>query len=209
MFTALTLSLALGAPVPTPAQPVPTGAAPKILELKANADGKILVSVLRTEKVQIGVGVANPGGGAAPPAVVTRETIVSKQVEIGEVKDLTITTADGKKLETEEALKKLKDGAIVVVSSDGKPVSPAFLKIFKDDTLVLASPELSGPANMAFPGRPIGRPVPLPPQGGPVPVNPGGVIQIQPGVIQIVPAPAAPALPPVPAQPAPAKPVEK
>src|SRR6516162_774675 len=100
MFTALTLSLALGAPVPTPTPPVATGVAPKVMELKANPDGKIMVTVLRTEKVQIGVGVVNPGGGAAPPAVVTRETIVSKQVEIGEVKDLAITTADGKKLAT-------------------------------------------------------------------------------------------------------------
>jgi hypothetical protein len=185
------------------------------MELKANPDGKIMVNVLRTEKIQLNVAVAgNPGGGAVPPAVVTREVNVIKQVEIGEVKDLVVTTADGKKLETEDALKKLKDGAIVVVSGDGKPVSPAFLKIFKDDTLVLASPELAGPAAGAImPGggiRPGGRPLPVQPPGGVLPVNPGGVIQIQPGVIQLVPAvPAAPAVPATPAQPAPAKPVDK
>ena len=101
---------------------------------------------------------------------------------------LTVTTADGKKVEKEDALKKLAGGAVVVVSADGKPVSPAFLKVFKDDTLVLSSPELVGPATGARP-----QPVPLPAgniqlvplQGG------GGIqVQIQGGVVPAKPAPA-------------------
>ncbi len=213
MFTALTLSLAIGAPVPTtPAAPMEAGIAPKVMELKANPDGKITVTVMRTEKVQVGgaggvgpaVLPANPGGaagGAVAPAVINR--IVHKTVELGEVQDLAITTADGKKLTTEEALKKIGNGAIVVISGDGKAVSPVFLKVFKDDTLVLASPELTGPqGGLIRPGGPIVRPVPLPVNPAPgIQIQPG-VIQVQPGVIQIQIAPggAAPAV--VPAQPA-------
>jgi hypothetical protein len=212
MFTALTLSMALGAPVPTQSAPVPTGATPRLMELKSNADGKIMVTVTRTEMVKVPVaqGAAiNPNGGA-PPAVLEKEVPVTKQmvVELGEVKDLAVTTADGKKLEKEDALKKLSGGTIVVVSGDGKPVSPAFLKVFKDDTLVLASPELVAPQFPAFPGRGPGlQPLPLPANPGGIqvlPIQPGGVIQIQPGVIQVAPAV------PVPPKPAPVeKPSEK
>jgi hypothetical protein len=155
MFTALTLLLALSAQVPTPAAPVPTGAVPKVMELKANADGKIMVSILATERVQ-GIGSATyPGGGKVPPGLIFSDVTVNKLVELGEVKDLTITTVDGKKIEKEAAIKRLAGGALVVVSSNGKPVSPAHLKIFKDDTLVLTSPYLVGPVPEVLPPRPV------------------------------------------------------
>lgn len=209
MITALTLSLALGAPVPAPADKVPAGTAPRLMELKPDANGKVTVTVLRTEmqKVQVGAAIA-PGGapGAVPPVNAVREVPVARMatVELGEVKNLTITTADGKKLEKEEALKKLAGGAIVVVSGDGKPVSPAFLKVFKDDTLVLASPELAAPAGAVRPpigGRPVPLPAPVPPGGVQIlPVQPGNV-QVIPvqgngvnGVIQVQVGPAAPAV---------------
>ena len=78
----------------------------------------------------------------------------------------------------------------MVVSADGKPVSPNYLKLFKDDVLVLASPELNYPVVVPVFGglRPPQAPVPLPLQ----PIQ----IQIQPGQLQLVPLP--------PAQPAPA-----
>lgn len=188
MLTSLVLSMTLAAPVPAPAPPVAAGPAPRILELKPDADGKIMVVVTRTEKIAIGQGGAiNPNGGAAP-AVVTREVRRSMMVELGDVKDLTVTAADGKKVDTADALKQLGSGGIVVVSADGNPVSPTFLKLFKDDVLVLASPELAGTAATA---KPL-------PGVRPRPIGPGG-IQIQPlpaqplpGVIkiQILPAPA-------------------
>ncbi len=211
MMTSFVLSMALAAPVPVaPTTPVAGGPMPQLLELKADASGKIMVTVMRTEmqKVVIGQGNAvNPNGGA--PAVITREVPVTKYatVELGDVKELKVTTADGKKLEVADAVAKLKTGGVVVVSADGKPVSPNYLKLFKDDVLVLASPELV-PMNQnnigkPFPGGPGGiRPRPpiqiQPLPGNVVPLPPG--IQIQPGVIQIEIAPALPVLPaPVPA----------
>jgi len=220
MFTALTLSLALGAPVPVPTAPVPMGVAPRVMELKANADGKITVTVTRMEKVQVGAGNAIlPNGGPAavpnggPAAVLTRDVPMPKIVELGEVKDLAIMTADGKKLDKEEAMKKLAGGAVVVVSADGQPVSPAFLKVFKDDTLVLSSPELTAQQGGGF-AKPGIRPLPvdrLPlPNGGIqiLPIAPGGiqVLPAQPGVIQIQ---IAPAVLPVPVEKVPVEKNEK
>jgi len=188
MFTALTLSLALAAPVPAPAAPVATGVAPRVMELKADANGKIMIAVTRTEKVQVGVGnaIAPANGGGAAPAVIAREMRMVKMVELGEVKDLIFTTADGMKVEKDDAMKRLASGAIVVVTSDGKPVSPAFLKVFKDDTLVLVAPELITP--MGGSGGAVGGPIKGFPGGGirplPAPLPP---VQIQPGVIQVIP----------------------
>jgi hypothetical protein len=174
-----------------------------VVELKPNADGKVTIQVTRTEKMKVGAG---GGIGAQVPAnvppggVAVQEVSVMRRmnVELGDVKDLAITTADGKKLDREETLKKLAaDGAVVVVTTDGKPVSPAFLKVFKDDTLVLNSPELTGqqfPAS-GFINRPGVRPRPLPAvpaPGGVLPANPGGI------QIQILPAPVPPPVPPAP-----------
>ncbi|AWM39655.1 hypothetical protein GobsT_19960 [Gemmata obscuriglobus] len=197
MLTSFVLSMTLAAPVPPPGPAVPVGPAPRILELKPGADGKIMVTVTRTEKLPNAPVAANPNGIA--PAVVAREISRTKVIELSEVKDLTVTTADGKKIATEDALKTLSTGAIVVVSTDGKPVSPTFLKMFKDDVLVLVSPELSGPAT----GRPVARPLPAI-QGGiqVLPAQPG--IQIQVAPVQIAPAVPAQVLP-GPLPPAPGK----
>lgn len=209
MFTALTLSMALGAPVPPPAAPVATGTAPRVMELKPNTDGKILVAITRQDKQKVAVaGGAAVLPGNARPAVLEREINVSRSmtVELGEVKDLTITTADGKKLDLDDAKKKLEKGAIVVISADGSPVSPAYLKVFKDDTLVLVSKELAGPQVGTGVSRPGIRPLPAIQPGGVqiLPVQGGAVqIQIQPGVIQVAPAiqPAIPVKPAVPPKP--------
>jgi hypothetical protein len=203
---------------------------PRLLEVKADGDGKIMVTVIRTtmETITVGGGAAPaiaiaPGGGAAgappvpvpaPPAGGTREVPVTKAmtVELGDVKDLKITTADGKKVDVADAVKQLKDGAVVVVSADGKPVNPNFLKVFKDDVLVLTAPELAafpGVGPQPFPGgirprppiRPRPAPLPAQPLPGVIQIQPvPGVIQIQPGVIQLVPLNPAPAPAPAPAK---------
>ena len=109
----LSLSLALAAPVPPPAPPVAGGPLPRLLELKGDADGKIMVTVMRTEVQKITVTTAGPNGA---PVTSTREVPVTKMtvVELGDVKDLKVTTADGKKVDVADAVKALKGGATVV-----------------------------------------------------------------------------------------------
>lgn len=222
MLTALTLGFVLAAPVPVKPETPPAGTPPRVMELKPDANGKVMVQVLRTEMQQAPAAVAGAvdPAGARPP-IREQAVQVTKQlmVELSEVKDLTISTADGRKLDIAEGIKKLEKGGIVVISGDGKPVSPTFLKVFKDDTLVLVSPELAGGQQLARPAvgtRPGIRPLPVEIQPGgvqilPVPppnAAPGGVIQIQiqGNVIQAVPA--VPAMP-LPAEKPVAKPPEK
>lgn len=182
MLTALVLSMSLAAPVPAPAPPVADGPVPKVLELKPNADGKVTVTANRIETQKVTIATVGPNG---VPQTAVQDVPVSKVVvvDLGDVKDLKVTTADGKKVDVADAVKQLKGGAVVVVSADGKPVSPKFLKAFKDDVLVLASPELVLPTQTA-PGRPLPglRPLPAP--------LPAPAIQIQIAPAAPVPAPA-------------------
>ncbi len=51
--------------------------------------------------------------------------------------DLSITNALGEKLSEEQIRKALKKPSIVLLSSDGKPIHPYYLKIIKPETLVI------------------------------------------------------------------------
>ena len=87
----------------------------------------------------------------------------------GDVKDSQIFTAGGKAVETKKAFAKIKDEAVVVITTDGKTVDPNFLRVFKDETLVLVSPEFVGTVR-------------------PLPIGPGGT-QILPGAVKPPPEP--------------------
>ncbi len=192
--------LSVAAPVPPPppnVTPAPTGPAPVLLFLKADANGKVMVHVIREEKVQAPIAPARPG--AAGQALIIRHIRGHEIVELGQVKDLTITTVDGRKVSVEEATKRLEKGETVLIAPAGQPISPAYLKVFKDDTLILSSPELIGVGGTTIPNRIQPRPVQIQPAVPPavvVPAQPGGVIQIQIGpAVEAVPLPAAPAIP--------------
>ena len=183
MFTALVLSAAmLGAPIPKAT--APAGQAPRVLDLKPEADGKIRLTVVRTTTQKMTSIAVNNGQQQR----VEREVKVPRamQVELSEIKDLAVYTANGKEVNIKDALKKLADGGPVVVTADGNKVDPSFLKLFKDDVLVLVSPELAGPtaprASTGFIGGGI-QAVPLPAQ------IPGGIqIQLDPIILVADPA---------------------
>jgi hypothetical protein len=71
--------------------------------------------------------------------------------------------AGGKKLSSEDILKRVAVGTIVVISADGKPVDPAYLKTLAKDTLVVVSPVFAMQASQVPTGdgnwsvRPVSR----------------------------------------------------
>jgi len=161
MLTSLFMSAVLFAPAaPVPAPPAATNtpaaeaaiaAAPKILEIKPNADGKITVPVLRVQNQKA---PPAPPGGVRPHFVIAKRVV--ENVELADVKDLKITTVSGKNVSTEEAVKALAKGGVVVVSADGNKVSPQYLKIFNNDVLVLAAQEIAQALNTPAPPAPPG-----------------------------------------------------
>jgi len=96
----------------------------------------------------------------------------TEMVELDKLKDLTITTAGGKEVSKEDAIKKLAKGGVVVISADGKKVSAAYLKVFKDDVLVLTSPDLRGSVAVGFGGGSFGSVPAIPPAPDPRKVPP-------------------------------------
>jgi hypothetical protein len=135
------LSILLTAVLAVPAQeakeepsvPAPTGFAPQIVYVKPDADGVIRITVSRPIGKQSG-----PGAGAAGSKVLQR-------VPLKDVKDLVITLPSGYKIETSEAEKRLSRGACVLISA-GKEIEPAYLRMYRNDVLILTSPELPTPA---------------------------------------------------------------
>jgi hypothetical protein len=85
-------------------------------------------------------GPVKPGDPAQPPVALPGFVTVKFSLRDGAVYG-----ADGKKVDTEVAVKRLAAGDIVLVSSDHKTVDPAYLKVFTKDVLILVHPA-PGPA---------------------------------------------------------------
>jgi hypothetical protein len=201
MFPALGLTLALMTPgAPIPKDVTPGGPAPYILNLKSDSDGKIRFQVMRGEKVKVST-VTFQGGpnGQQVPVTVEREETVMKylRVELAELKGLKVYSTDGKEVDIKDAAKKLGESAMAIASVNGQKVDSAFLKLFKDDVLILVSSDLTPNGggfggNIGFPGVMPAFPVP----GIQIlPAPPLPPVQIAPP-IQVVPQ-VAPALPPM------------
>ena len=172
MFPAFYLTIALLAPgAPIPKDVAPAGPAPYILNLKSENDGKVRFSVRRTEKVKVTEVTIQLGpNNQQIPVQVEREVSVTTQVrvELAELKDVKVYGADGKEIDLKEAGKKLNEKAMAIASSNGAKVDPAFLKLFKDDILVLVSPDLQ-PISMGFNGPVMMPAMPLLPAPGVAP----------------------------------------
>jgi len=186
MFPAFGLTLALlalGAPIPKDV--APAGPAPYILNLRSEDDGKVRFTVLRIEKVKVTEVTIQLGpNNQQIPVQTEREVPVTKyvRVELAELKDVKVYSVDGKEIDAKEAGKRLSEKAMAIASSNGAKVDPAFLKLFKDDVLILVSPDLQpngvgqrggfmmpgGPAMMPamplLPARGVAPALPLPVQ---------------------------------------------
>ncbi|HEX3316250.1 MAG TPA: hypothetical protein VHR72_15235 [Gemmataceae bacterium] len=136
MVSAMTLivTLALAAPVPKGAATdaaafEPTGPAPHLSYLKADANGNVYVQITRMLSVhQIVNGQA-----------VTMLEPLQEAIEIRLLKNA-ITTPIGEKIDPEAAYKRLRTGGYVAISSDGRPVSAGYLRTLNREVLVLSSP---------------------------------------------------------------------
>lgn len=88
--------------------------------------------------------------------VVTETVPVQEQrVVRRSLKGSRASTADGKPLTAAEAVRRLAPGSVVLYSTDGNPVDPAYLRVVQPETVVLVPP----------------RPPAGPPMPGPVPIE--------------------------------------
>jgi hypothetical protein len=138
----LLLSAALHAPAyppPPKTETKPLGPAPRLVLLNLDADGKVRILATVTESRK--TTVTRLVNGKQETSTVDQEYRRHADVPLSELEKLTVYTADGKEVNRATALEKLASGGLVVVTTNGEKVDPTYLKAFKDDTLVLVSPQ--------------------------------------------------------------------
>jgi len=145
MYPSLVLAATLTAPAaPIPRDTVPntTGPAPIVMALKPDSNGSVRLvgnTFFRTKVTnQFFVMENNKQVLKQVDQEVTSSNYFNKGINELNAK---FTTADGTPLTANEAAGRVKNGATVLISTDGKPISPGWLKAVSGDTVVILTDE--------------------------------------------------------------------
>jgi hypothetical protein len=162
MWTWILAACALLPPVAADPDPANVRGASPLLVLARFDKEKDRLVILRTEVVMVPrvttVKVVVDGRTVERP--VTSTVAVPRQVEqTYELKVVKATDADGKEVDAATLKKQLLTPTVVVVSTDGQPVTAGYRKALRKETVVLQVP-LWGPAATPLPVAP---PPPPPP----------------------------------------------
>jgi hypothetical protein len=130
--------MAPGAPVPRDITPNTTGPAPRIAAVRADGNGAvwIMAQVYEKRKVQQQYFVIENGKQVMKQQEVEQNISNYIHKSLGDF-GAKFTTADGKPLTTEEAIKSVKNGATLLVTADGKPIDKGWLRAVSDDAVVM------------------------------------------------------------------------
>jgi hypothetical protein len=153
----LLAALAPAAPVPPGAgSSVPGGVAPIPMYLKADAGGQVVVSGTVTQVVTLNrtIMVNVNGNNVARQEPVQVMQSMSVRTALADVKG-TFATVGGVELTAADAAARVRNGAVLFVSADGKPVEKGWLRGLGEDTVVVTTDALknlrllTGGANQA------------------------------------------------------------
>ncbi|MCI0641626.1 MAG: hypothetical protein L0Y72_17675 [Gemmataceae bacterium] len=131
--------------VPPPVQErpeFPSGPQPIFAVVSGVEPAAGTIQVRRLEAVQVAVNVPESVNvnGQAITVMRTVHRQESRMVEVVYALEKTqAQTAGGKKLTKEEVGKQLKAGSVVLISADGRPVDPVYLRAIQTDTVVLVT----------------------------------------------------------------------
>lgn len=148
MLTSLVFGAALAAPaapVPRDTDPAPAGPPPWVVHLKADAGGQVVLVTYATQTVKVTHTVVTVENGKQVMKQVQQD-VTQKTAAHHLFNDLhaTVAAADGTPVTTAEVVKRAKDGVVVLVSADGKPVEKAWLRALDPDALVVTAAALAG-----------------------------------------------------------------
>lgn len=162
-------SLLLSAALVTPAAPLPrdtdtsAGPPPRVVAVKGDAFGNVRITGYIPTKVtvtstQFVLEMVMENGKQVQKQVqkqVEYDTVTTQHFSktLGEF-DGKFSTADGAPLTPDEATARVKGGATLLASSDGKPVAKAWLRAVSGDTVVMAGEALAH-AQFNWGGEPL------------------------------------------------------
>lgn len=131
---------AAGSPIPT------------LVAVKADDKGMLRIPAQGTREVVVKVPVSKEVDGVVKVEYIETKQTVSDLVPTpyDDVKP-TVTTAAGMAVAAEDAKSRMAAGEIVLVSTNGKSVEGAYLKLVKPETLVLVSEKMVHPASKLAP----------------------------------------------------------
>lgn len=164
MLSSLVFGAALAAPsvpVPKDAAPTPTGPAPWVVYLKADAGGQTMLMVSRVQKVTQARQVTGIENGKRVTKIVREEVErpVASYVSLAD-QGAKFTTAAGAPVSAEAVQRRAQNGLVVLVSADGKPVEKGWLRAADPDAVVITA---DGLASIAPPRSLVAAPT-LPPR---------------------------------------------
>lgn len=162
-------SLLLSAALVTPAAPLPrdtdtaAGPPPRVVAVKGDAFGNVRITGYTPTKVtvtstQFVLEMVTENGKQVQKQVqkqIEYDTVTTQHFSkaLGEF-DGKFSTADGAPLTPDEATARVKGGATLLASSDGKPVAKAWLRAVSGDTVVMTGEALAH-AQFNWGGEPL------------------------------------------------------
>jgi hypothetical protein len=139
-----TFLAALLAAVPVPEVAAPKGPPPVVVLVTVQPDGTPVIPRTVTEHVPVTEEYTVKVGDRVEKRTRTAYTPAQKEFHIAvEGKELQVFGTDGKKVEAGDLRKLVRGPTPALASADGKPVDPFYLKMFREGTLVLVSPDLA------------------------------------------------------------------
>ena len=149
MLTSMLLGAALaapGAPIPKDADPAPTGPAPWVVYLKSDSTGRAQVMVYKNQKVTQSRQVTETVDGKVVTKIVqeTVDLMIASYVLLDSTNPKFIT-AGGTNLTLDTVMKRAKDGLVVFVSADGKPVGKSWLRTIDPEAVIVTAEGLVSP----------------------------------------------------------------
>ncbi len=116
---------------------LPRGVAPRFVVASLDAAGNLLLKELVIKYVPVQRVVEVNQGGVIQRRVET-VTVPRYEQTLRQVapRDYQVYGTDGKKIDPKTLARRLKTETVIVLSGDGRPVDPAYLKFFKDGTPV-------------------------------------------------------------------------
>jgi hypothetical protein len=132
------------APIPKDASPNITGPAPRVVAVKADGNGSVWIhaQVWQKQKVTQQFFANENGKQVLKQQEVEQNVATYIQKTLGEFGGR-FSTADGTVLSTEDATRRVKDGATLLVTADGKPIGKGWLRAVQGDTVVMQAEGLA------------------------------------------------------------------
>lgn len=131
-------TLVLAAPIPVHEPELPKGPPPRVMTVTTSTHNRQVFHLIKTEYVSGTEEMALPDDNEIKKVEVARKSPVMIEFQVDE-KEVQFYGRDGKQLGLKDVRNRLKGPTAVLVSADGKPVDPFYLRLLREDALVVVS----------------------------------------------------------------------